>query len=274
VPSELGGGNLITSGKYPEWLKTNKMPINTYEDGTQEFDFLTASPVVSFLVKNIREMYWFGSIQSPAMSCWAKAKRLLYLPTVRPIYHFMHMTWVTYWQQGYRGPFGWPYSGVAPYQFGKDRQVKYMFLPDQAHAWHAGCGCCDCGTGPNELTTCVQDYLNTMEKDVTFGLYVQFRPKDGDPRQKDFPIDDAYTVWDQDVEPLHRVATLTVGKQEVYTDARAALGNLIWYNPYFCTAAHEPLGSLNRARHNLYYTSGTMRVNRLGGSLPPRCPFR
>ncbi|MBU2359176.1 MAG: catalase family protein [Alphaproteobacteria bacterium] len=85
---------------------------------------------------------------------------------------------------------------------------------------------------------------------------------------KTMPIEDATVVWDEEASPFVTVATLTAGSQTGWSEARAdTVDEGMRFSPWTGLAAHQPLGSVNRARKDSYRTSADYRA-RVNG-----CPY-
>lgn len=66
------------------------------------------------------------------------------------------------------------------------------------------------------------------------------------------PIEDAHAKWSQEESPFRAVARITLPAQEAYSTARKAAEERLSFNPAHSLAAHRPLGSVNRARLQVY----------------------
>jgi len=75
----------------------------------------------------------------------------------------------------------------------------------------------------------------------------------------DFLVDDATQVWREDVSPFLPVAEVILQKQVVGTDENIRLADGLAFNPFQGLVAHEPLGSINRARGAVYEVSRKLR---------------
>jgi hypothetical protein len=85
---------------------------------------------------------------------------------------------------------------------------------------------------------------------------------------KDMPVEDATAVWDEDKSPYVTVARLDVPPQESWSDAmRESVDKAMAFSPWNGLAAHQPLGSIMRARRQTYPPSARFRLERNG------CPF-
>jgi len=66
------------------------------------------------------------------------------------------------------------------------------------------------------------------------------------------PVEDAKMPWSEDDSPYCIVARLTLPPQQPWTEARAAYDDRLAYNPSHALVAHQPLGSIMRARSRAY----------------------
>lgn len=89
------------------------------------------------------------------------------------------------------------------------------------------------------------------------------------------PIEDASVEWPQDESPYLPVARITVPPQPAWSEARARqVDDGLSFNPWQGLAAHQPLGSINRARKTAYARTAAFRSERGGCPLHhPRTRF-
>jgi hypothetical protein len=133
-----------------------------------------------------------------------------------------------------------PYWSTTPYAFGADRVVKYMTRPSAFQT----------GRLPSPLT---DDYLRVAlrrhleQAGASFDFLVQFHQDDART-----PIDDASVEWKREDSPGHAVARITIPKQSLTGDAREQEYEAMAFNPWHALADHRPLGSMNRARQEIY----------------------
>jgi hypothetical protein len=74
------------------------------------------------------------------------------------------------------------------------------------------------------------------------------------------PIEDSTVSWPQDKSPYITVAHLSVPAQNAWSSTNVAAVDIgMSFNPWNGLAAHQPLGSINRARKPTYATSVTFR---------------
>lgn len=82
------------------------------------------------------------------------------------------------------------------------------------------------------------------------------------------PIEDAKTVWSEDLSPYVAVARLVAGPQPTWSEARAkAIDDGLAFSPWHGLAAHRPLGSVNRIRRHAYELAHEFRRSRGGEAL-------
>src|SRR6202012_3381295 len=74
------------------------------------------------------------------------------------------------------------------------------------------------------------------------------------------PIEDSTVSWPQDKSPYVTVGLLSVPAQNAWSPANiAAVDEGMSFNPWNGLAAHQPLGSINRARKPTYAASVSFR---------------
>lgn len=140
-----------------------------------------------------------------------------------------------------------PYWSTTPYGFGPGRAVKYIVRPTSPTA----------SPKPAALTaTYLKDALRARlgAGEASFDFLIQFQT---DPRRT--PIEDASVEWKEQDSPYHRVAKIRIPKQQVENAERAARCEQIAFNPWHCLAEHRPLGSMNRARREIYQALAAFR---------------
>ena len=145
-----------------------------------------------------------------------------------------------------------PFWSTTPYLFGPRRAVKYFARPSSATQ----------SSLPKTLTdTYLHDAMaaHLSREEATFDFTVQFQ---GDPAR--MPIEDATVEWDPQESPYASLATVRIPRQEI--DARGhAEGCEAWsFNPWNCLLEHRPLGSMNRARREIYRTLAQFRRDHPG----------
>jgi hypothetical protein len=84
----------------------------------------------------------------------------------------------------------------------------------------------------------------------------------------DMPVEDATVPWDEKKSPYVTVATLEVPPQDSWSDPlQQSIDDAMAFNPWHGLAAHQPLGSIMRARRHAYPASAQFRQGKNG------CPF-
>ena len=77
------------------------------------------------------------------------------------------------------------------------------------------------------------------------------------------PIEDASKEWPEAETPYVPVATITVGPQESYSDARQVfVDEQLSFTPWHALAAHQPLGGIMRSRKVAYEAAQQYRAQR------------
>jgi hypothetical protein len=144
-----------------------------------------------------------------------------------------------------------PYWSTTPYLFGPERAVKYIVQPISPR--HTPL--------PNPLTDA---YLHgrlcahLRESEANFDFLIQFQTD-----SHRMPIEDATVEWKASESPYVRVARVLIPRQDVDAPGREAACEQISFNPWHCPADHRPLGSLNRARREIYDAMSQFRASRV-----------
>jgi hypothetical protein len=147
------------------------------------------------------------------------------------------------------------FSSLLPYAWGHSA-VKYRFEP--CHVFErnkASFSRFDSGYQAKVLTEFLQS------KDICYVMKIQVRPRPGSPEEsaqieKTFPIEDAKVLWPERAE-FREVARVRIqkGSKAMPDDDCERLA----FNPWNGLKAHQPLGSLSRARWAVYKESELVR---------------
>lgn len=74
------------------------------------------------------------------------------------------------------------------------------------------------------------------------------------------PIEDTSIQWSEQDSPYQTIASITIGMQEAYSPARQVyVDEVLSFNPWHTIAAHQPLGSIQRVRKQVYEASSRYR---------------
>jgi hypothetical protein len=133
-----------------------------------------------------------------------------------------------------------PYWSATPYLFGEGRAVKYSMRPPR-HQQKS--------PAPTGTASYLSDALRTRltAGEAVFELAVQFQ---ADPRR--MPIEDASVEWPSAAAPFEPVATLRIPAQRFDSPEQAARCEALSFSPWHALVPHRPLGSMNRARRDIY----------------------
>src|SRR4029079_15029439 len=85
------------------------------------------------------------------------------------------------------------------------------------------------------------------KEDVYFEFMVQLQT---DPVR--MPVEDPAIVWDEALSPFQRVALIRIPKQDPTAFRDLAVGEQLSFTPWHALPEHRPLGSINRARREIY----------------------
>ena len=139
-----------------------------------------------------------------------------------------------------------PYWSTTPYLLGTNA-VKYVARPATASR----------SPRPATLTdSYLKEALRArlLREDAAFDLMVQ--PQVDTSRT---PIEDASVEWREQDSPYVPVARIRIPVQSIDDAARRARCEEIAFNPWHCLREHRPLGSMNRARREIYRTLAEYR---------------
>ena len=140
------------------------------------------------------------------------------------------------------------YWSTTPYLFGPARAVKYIARPCSARTSQM----------PKSLRDgYLSDALRThlQQADACFDFLVQFQTDAGR-----MPIEDASVEWKEQESPYIPVARIRIPKQRIDDPARIEACEAAVFNPWHALADHRPLGSMNRARREIYQAMSEFRL--------------
>jgi hypothetical protein len=143
-----------------------------------------------------------------------------------------------------------PYWSATPYLFGTGRAVKYIVRPCTPPK----------SSHPHDISdTYLTDALRTRlaEGEACFDFMIQFQVD-----AKTTPIEDATVEWKEEDAPYHPVARIRIPQQEIGDEESTRRCEEDAFNPWFSLAEHRPLGSMNRARREIYHAMAAFRQQR------------
>ena len=155
------------------------------------------------------------------------------------------------------------FSSLLPYAWG-DSAVKYRFEPDHDFVRSdKSFSRFDSGYQAKVLTQHLES------KDICYVMKIQARPRARSAEEnalieKAFPIEDAKVCWPEPVGAEGRVSAefREVARVRIKMGSKAideGTCELLAFNPWNGLKAHQPLGSLNRARWAVYRESELVR---------------
>jgi hypothetical protein len=142
------------------------------------------------------------------------------------------------------------YWSATPYLFGEGRAVKYVVRPTSRRK----------SALPEPLTdSYLRDALaaHLAGEDASFEFSVQLQANG-----RTMPIEDALTEWREDESPYRPVADIRIPIQDLNAGARSDKCEEVAFNPWHCLPEHRPLGSMNRARRDIYQAMAEFRRTR------------
>jgi hypothetical protein len=140
------------------------------------------------------------------------------------------------------------YFSAAPFQFGKDRVMKFGVRPMDAAQ-----SAMPASPGPNYLREAAIKHLRA--KPACFEFLVQVRPASG----PDLAIEDVTVEWKEEETAFQRVARITIPAQEFDSPASRAICENLFFTPWHSIEEHRPLGGINRLRKAVYLESSRHR---------------
>lgn len=138
------------------------------------------------------------------------------------------------------------YFSVVPFLFG-DRAVKYQVRPVVEHPDQIPKRPAD-----DFLREAMQQRLRAG--DARFDFMVQIQT---DPYK--MPLEDPSIVWDEELSPYRKVATIHIPAQDFDSPAQLQACENLSFTPWHSLPEHRPLGGLNRARKVVYQALSRLR---------------
>lgn len=141
-------------------------------------------------------------------------------------------------------PLATAYWSQTPYRFGQ-KAIKFAVQPSSPING-------EIGTTPDFLRTAMASYVK--EQDATFDFLIQLQ---ADPTL--MPVEDPTIEWREQDAPLQKVATIRIPPQVFDTPEQNAFGEALSFTPWHSLPEHQPLGSINRARKEVYQQTSQQR---------------
>ena len=156
-------------------------------------------------------------------------------------------------------PLGIQYFSAAPFLFGPDRVIKFSAQP--------------CTQVPPEKSPPrprPENYLRealteTMSEneDLHFDFMLQVRGKDADFGTDNELIENASSKWNDEFVSVAKI-TIPRPQPEVDSEENKAHSEKLAFTPWHALVEHQPIGSINRLRKDVYAAS----VKHRGASMP------
>lgn len=157
-----------------------------------------------------------------------------------------------------RNPLQVQYFGAAPFLFGEGQAMKFSAKPCGGEITQEA-------FTENEKGTLSEDYLRaalteTMKgnKDVCFDFMIQVRGKEDVDK---LSIEDATTRWPNELDNYKSVAQIIIeAPQQTDSDEAKKSCEALSFTPWHSLKEHQPLGSINRLRREVYDASAHHRL--------------
>ena len=152
-------------------------------------------------------------------------------------------------QKGMSHPLKSRYWSQVPYKLGS-HAVKYSAKP------------CSEQSDPIPSSPSFNYFEEAMAKqlsdqDVYFDFMIQVQT---DPVK--MPVEDSTIIWDENLSPFKKVATIHIPVQNFTTPERREFAENLSFTPWHALPEHRPLGSMNRVRRQVYETIARTRHQR------------
>lgn len=137
------------------------------------------------------------------------------------------------------------YWSTTPYKLGDDCIVKYKVTPKTHENIFF-----EKDTSDNKLTNRLRKQLSSQE--IAFDFCIQLYKN-----EEITPLDDMGEIWDENINPFIKIASLHIPKQQV--NPAIELNQKISFSPANSLLAHEPIGEMNLARISIYKSLANIR---------------
>ena len=150
-------------------------------------------------------------------------------------------------------PLGDTYYSQVPLRYG-DFIAKIALVPTSPNLTELAGDWVNTSNRPDALREVVRETI--IEQGGAWDLRVQLNT-DLDK----MPVEDASVKWDEEVSPYQTVGRITVAPQlSMGTDLARQVDEQTFFSPWHGLLAHQPLGSVNRARRQAYEKSADFRA--------------
>jgi len=155
-------------------------------------------------------------------------------------------------------PLNIQYFSAAPFLFGQDRVMKFSVKPiHQVSPIELPADPTD-----DYLQSALTESMNQNEL-IEFDFMVQVRND-----EDDMGIENASSLWGEKQFPFTKLATIKIPtpQTEINSDAHKAYCEVLAFTPWHSLSEHQPIGSINRLRKDVYQVSAEHRNKERGGN--------
>lgn len=208
------------------------------EDEQSTQDLILVSPA-SFVTPDIRE--------NAKLQRWVRRKAGFFY-FVNPFdSHLLHMIFQALYSPMQSSPLEVQYYSNVPFLLGQGQAVQYSLRPSSPARSRI-----PARPSENYLQEAV---VRTLREGAwTFDFMVQVQT---DAHR--MPIENATVKWPERLSPYIPVARLRLPAQRFDSDEQMAFADVLRYNPWHSLPEHQPLGSSNRARRQMYFELAKLR---------------
>ncbi len=148
-------------------------------------------------------------------------------------------------------PLNIQYFSAAPFLFGQDRVMKYSVKP----VYQISPTVLPTDLAVDYLRRALSDSMSQNDR-IEFDFMVQLRNGDSD-----MGIENASSIWDEKQFPFIKLAKIIIPtpQREVNSDANKAQCEAMAFTPWHSLPEHQPIGSINRLRKDVYQSSAEYR---------------
>ena len=149
-------------------------------------------------------------------------------------------------------PLNIQYFSAAPFLFGSDRVMKFSVKP----IYQVSPTVLPPDLDPDYLRRALTESINKNDS-IEFDFLVQVRSDNGD-----MGIENASSIWDEQRFPFIKVAKIIIPTPQTEADSAAnkAYCEALAFTPWHSMPEHQPIGSINRLRRDVYQTSAEHRT--------------
>ena len=251
LPKELQTGLFRNPGKYPVWIRYSSALTKVQPDSSKTMIGMAVKLIgvkgEKILPDRKTEKTQDFVLASGPIHPMKNADEFLQLVNRGLWYflnpfnsHFNELKLILNGRKLHTDPMEIQYWSGTPYLFGEGKAVKYSAKPCEPPVKKLPEILTD-----NYLREAMKETLG--RKEACFDFMIQFQ-KDPDT----MPIEDPRSEWSEEMSPFIKTASIKIPVQSFDSERQMDFCENLSYTPWHSLPEHRPLGSINRARKDVY----------------------